>query len=379
MQVLQGLRRIGPALAAALILSAAIAPATSAGAGPATARLTFGVDWDGLRIGSPCISGLASANSTVGLVWKSAAGAQKARTNVTAAAGRGFWSYCSDTSSLAAGDVLKVDDGLGDRTFTMPKITLIADRVNNVFRGKGLANRVTSLYYRPGLLATHYEVAEITAAADGRWSYDPGDDIIGGIGAEITWTTAKGDWMTAVGTAPYVAVTLGRSRFTGGTSPLQNVKVSLRDPATAVVKGRGSAVGGHYGEFAGEFVNANGTPVMVAAGDRFVSGIASDANWIVPNVEGSANVATDFVYGRCFDTGISFYSASVTVYRYGGGERGFSFASPDENGAFEIDFSEPDDGYPVPYDSANIKHGDRVHISCLQNTGDSVQLIFRVP
>ena len=378
MQPLHRLLRIGPALVAAIILSAAMAPATSAGAGPATARLTFGVDWDGLRIGSPCIRGLASASSTVGLVWKSAAGVQKARTNVTAASGRGLWTYCSDSSSLAAGDVLKVDDGLGNRTFTMPKITLIADRVNDVFRGRGLANRVTSLYYRPGLIATYYEEAEITAAADGTWSYDPGEDLIGGIAAEITWTNAKGDWMSAVGTAPYISVTLGRSRFTGGTSPSKNVNVALRDPVTAVVKGRGSAVGGDYGQFAGEFAGANGTLVKVAAGDRLVSGIASDANWIVPNIEGSANVANDHAQGRCVDAGMSYYFASVTVYRYGS-ERGFSFASPDEDGAFEVDFSQPDNGYPVPYSPANIRHGDKIVVRCWLSTGDIVGHSFLVP
>jgi hypothetical protein len=116
--------------------------------------------------------------------------------------------------------------------------------------------------------------------------------------------------------------------------------------------------------------------VTASAGDRLVSSIASDANWIVPNIEGSADVVNDFVYGRCFDTGVSANEAWVTVLRAGGGRRGFSFANPDETGAFAIDFGEPDGYY---YDSANIKHGDRVRIECLQNTGDIVQLIFRVP
>lgn len=257
----------------------------------------------------------------------------------------------------------------------MPKITLIGDRVNDVFRGKGLANRVGSLFYRAGLTATYGYEAEVTAAADGTWSYSVGDDLIGGIGAEITWTNATGDWMVASGTVPYVAVTLGRSQFAGGASPLQNVKVSLKDPAAAVVKGRGSAVGGEYGEYAGVFVDANGTPVNVAAGNRLVSGIASDANWIVPNIEGSANVATDHVYGRCFDAEMSYYFASVSVYRYGS-ERGFSFASPDEDGAFEVDFSEPD-GYSFSH--ADVRHRDKIVIRCWLSTGDIVSTSFLVP
>ena len=367
--------KLSPALAAAVIIATLIAPTASA----AQARLRFGTDWDGMRIGSNCVRGMGAVpDSTVRLVWKSASGALKVRTEIAASPGSGYWSYCSDTAAIAIGDVLKVSDELGSRSFTMPNVTLVADRVHDNFRGKGPANSTGELCYHAGLFADYYACVEITSDDSGSWFVRPEElgDLIGGIDADVTVQSAKGDWMSAHTTAAWIEVTLGRSRFAGGTTPFRTNKASVRDADTDIIMGRGTAVSDDYGSFSGEFLDADGNQVKVAAGDRIRSNIASDADWIVPNIEGTADVATDFVNGRCFDTGVSADEAWVTVYRVGGGFRGFSFAYVQEDGSFEIDFSQPD---AFMFDHANIKHGDRVSIRCLQTTGDVVHLLFRVP
>src|SRR5688572_23595506 len=293
---------LGPALAVAVTLSTFLAPAASA----ATARLTFGEDWGGMEIGSECIRGRGAADTTIHLTWKSASGALKAKTDVAAVEGSGYWSYCSETKTLAKGDTVKVADSLGARTFTMPNVTFVADRVNDVFRGKGPINSAGAVWYMAGLFADYGYNAEFATDANGSWSVDADEDnLIGGIIAEVYFQTPKGDWTYAQTVTPYVSTTLGRARFTGGTGAFRTIKASIRDAATSVIKGRDTQVSGQTGHFSGVFKDADASPVAVAAGDRLVSNIASDANWIVPNITGTANVATDHVTGQCFDAGTS--------------------------------------------------------------------------
>ena len=373
MQANRRLVTLGSTFAAAMMISTLIAPTV----GAAQARLTFGVEWDGLQIGSNCVAGQGAVpETTVRLVWKNASGGLKVRTDVTASPGSGYLSYCSDTAVIAIGDVFKLTDEQGSRSYTMPNVTMIADRVHDEFRGKGPANSAGQLCYHAGLFADYYQCEEIATDSSGSWLSRPEYlDLIGGIDAEINFESSKGDYLYASRHGPMDPGHAWPIAVRGGSNAFQSVSASVRDASTNAIKGRGTAVGNNYGAFTGEFVDADGDPVAVAAGDRIKSAIASDANWIVPNIDGSANVATDFVYGRCFGSG-SDDSAWVTVYRVTGEFRGFSMAYMDETGAFEINFSKPSH---FMFDHANIKHGDRVSIRCLQTTGDVVQLSFRVP
>jgi hypothetical protein len=96
MQANRRLVTLGSTFAAAMIISTLIAPTV----GAAQARLTFGVEWDGLQIGSNCVVGQGTVpETTVRLVWKNASGALRVRTDLTASPGSGYWSYCSDTVS----------------------------------------------------------------------------------------------------------------------------------------------------------------------------------------------------------------------------------------------------------------------------------------
>jgi len=354
------------------LLLAALMPASAA----AAARITFGQsDSLGLSIGDSCVSGRAAADSIVKVVWKSASGDVKARASVNSNI-LGDWRHCSDGSHvLAVGDRIKAADDIGSRTITMPRVTLVGDRVNNLFRGRAPAGSMGRIWWHSGIFADYYEFEDVAARSDGTWRFRPYSDfdLIGGIYAFVDWRSAKGDYFSAGGMAPYVEVVLGRSTFSGQNRPGRESNVALRDPDTGARIARGTAVADTHGAFAGRLRDDQGDPIAVMPGDRLISTIASDANWLVPNIDGAANAGNDHVSGICHGPGLT-ETAVARVYRTGR-QRGYAFLQLDGAGAFEIDFSGRE---TLGFDPANIKLGDRVTIACLHETGDWVVLEFRV-
>jgi hypothetical protein len=364
------------------MLAASVAVLLLAGVLPATATaapvLTFGASEDGLVLRSNCIRGRGPADSTVRLNWKSATGSIKAVVDV-ATSWWGSWSFCSAAKKLAVGDTIRARSGTADRTFTMPNITLTANRDTNTFRGRGLPHETATLWYHAGIFADFYEDVPVTTDGVGRWSFtDPdGESASGGTEAEIHWMTAQGDYLTARLMVPYVHVTIGRSLVSGGTVNMGRAVVNLRDPLTNDLLGRATTTSDEYGSFVGRFLDSTGDPVNARVGDRVVSPLANSIDWHVPNIEGSASPATDIVEGRCYSTEIIPMFAILEVFRTGH-QRGFAYVNLDENGAFEIDFWRKPQFF---FDPANIKHGDRIVINCYyeSNGGEIVDDIVSFP
>jgi hypothetical protein len=372
------MHRVMLAASVAVLLLAGVLPATAS----AAPVLTFGASEDGLALRSNCIDGRGPVDSAVRVVWKSATGTIKAVVDV-ATNGWGSWSYCSATRRLAVGDTIRAKSGQADRTFTMPNITLTANRDTNTFRGRGLPNTTSTLWYHAGIFADFYESVDVTADGAGRWSFtdSEGESASGGTDAEIYWTTPQGDNLAARLVVPYVHVTIGRPVVGGGTVGFGTAVVNLRDPLTNDLLGRATAMSDEYGTFGGRFLDSTGDPVNARVGDRVVSPLADSIDWHVPNIEGSANPATDIVEGRCYSTEIIPMFAILEVFRTGQ-QRGFAYVNLDENGAFEIDFWRKPQFF---FNPANIKHGDRIVINCYYESNggeivdDVVSFPFRVP
>src|SRR5688572_18296273 len=361
--------RTAGSLLAALMLAALI-PGTAAAA---TRPITFSVS-----LGQGCVDGRASDNVSLDLVWRNAAGALKARATVTTSV-NGYWYWCVGEGSanvLRIGDRLKATVGTTVRQFTIPQLTLNVDRAQDVFRGKAPAGTSLRLFYLNGVFSDFYSEVKRTANAEGRWSFDPGSNIMGGIAADMRWNGPNGDkvWLTAH--AALLRVTIGRAGLSGETRPYDDVEVILENATTAVRKGKGLAVGDAYGTFSGQFRNAQGDLVAPAVGDRVrAPSLASDANWIVPNIEGAAKAATSVVSGRCFDAGTSAEFVEVRVIRTGIW-RGLALGSTDQDGFFQFDFDDPESPF---LHGANVKPGDRIDVYCQQETGDWVGMRFNAP
>jgi hypothetical protein len=335
-----------------------------------------------LYLGSSCIDGNSSDKALVTVVWRSASGTLKLKETIRASGSsyNGWWMLCAQQPRvLKVGDTIKATVGSTTRKFTVPKLTLRPDRVDDVFRGTAPAGTKIRLTYSGALFADYDVYTSVNVRADGTWRYSPPNfDIVGGLYASARWKSAKGDRVTIDVSTPFMIVTLGKARFEGAATPGVLVRAKLKDAATGDVKAIGEAKSNIYGGFSGQFRNAAGKTVPLAAGLRLVAPkVASDAKWIVPNITGSASAATDVVDGRCFDAGSSARFFSLEVTSPDGSDGGSAHGKTAANGSFKVDFSDGEEG--LFYWPTDVQSGDTILIRCLQTTGDWVQLRFPVP
>jgi hypothetical protein len=334
-----------------------------------------------LSYGDDCISGTANSG-TVAVTWRSAGGALKAAGAIPES---GYWELCSsgsDPAYVEIGDKIKADDGTYARNYVVPELNVIADRVGDTFYGTGPAGRTITLWYPAGTFADYGYTHYVRVGSDGHWSYTPNDisDIIGGWFAELDWKSPNDDRLTDYTNAPAVALTLGKARFAGSTEGGRTVTLALRDANSNERLARATATTApEFGDFFATFRDSNGNAVKVMPGQRFKSlSLAADANWIVPNIEATADTDADTVSGRCYDAGTSSGSLAVFVSRDGHQRGYYLFGQVDDAaGNFTVDFS---DSHASPgYDPVNIQPGDELSVTCRQTTGDSVGASFVAP
>ncbi len=344
----------------------------------APAKVVFGSGDDyegGMQLGASCVAGLAPPNRSLHFVWKSSTGALKANTNVPTTTGR--WEYCSTNGAkLVAGDRLKATVGSYTRKFTVPALTIVVDRVHDVFRGQAPAGSTVRLWYiYTGCCPDFVAHEDLVVGADGKWSFDNYGYPVNRYEAHVEWRGAKGDSMSAADIAPSVRVRLGRSTVFGTTHlDGKPVKVVLRDSVTGAWKAvaKTSAVD-EYGNFNAVFRNGAGKAVNVSPGDRVVGvSLASDMNFVVRDIVAGADVATDTVSGRCGNR----FGEEMTVFRYGNYIGYTAFVDTDAQGNFSVWFGDEE---TLGYDPANLKHGDKVEVVCSTKHGDQIVKRFVVP
>ena len=362
---------VGTALATLML---ALLPSTVL----ATASITFWLD----SYSPNCVTGHAPANQMLDFVWRDSAAGLKAKATGIPVSGSGYWTYCAaESATVATHDVLKATVGSTTRSFTVPPFSVVVDRVANDFHGDARPNTTVDLYYVLGMFADYFEHVEVAVDSAGHWSFRGADDpeygyvfdIDGAGAADLEWTSPHGDMLATFAVAPMLKVTIGSSQVSGDADEGNHSNIVLRNGTTNAWKAKATTRQGGY--FQSKFRNASGHLVSVAVGDHVVAtGLAADADWYVPDSGATANVATDLVTGFCEDRGIS-RSAIVRIFRTGH-LRGFGYVYAEPNGQFEIDFSGHEN---LGFDPANIKHGDRIQVSCELSVGDWVQQSFRVP
>lgn len=367
-------RQLLPPLLAALMLTTLLPGVAAA----ATRPTRFD-----LYLGSSCISGFSSDNATVDVTWRRASGALVLAESYRAGGGGGYWEACAGdgftTPLLRLGDRLEAKVGTNVRRFTVPTLTLRFARAKNFFHGQAPAGTPAWVAFPRGLYADYEVERRLTVNGNGTWRHRENNfDIVGGQYAYLRWRSAKNDQLTLDGTAPYFRVTLGDSGFSGIRYAGKSVRARLVDPSSGAVIGAGNATAGRHGAFSGQFRDAGGAPVAVAAGQRVeVPKLAMDASWIVPNVTGSVDTASDVVKGRCLDAGSSARWYDVRVFAPDGETRAREAGNTGSRGRFEIDFGD-ESGGPF-YSSGDVIAGDTVVISCLQHGGDWVERRFTAP
>jgi len=361
-------RRLLPALLASLLLIALVPGAASAASRPTRFEL---------YLNSSCVGGYSNDGALVELTWRRASGKLMVHETFRAGNNGGYWEACAGdgftTPRLKLGDRLQAKVGSAVRKLTVPTLTLRFNRANDVFKGRAPASTSVRLGFAGGLYSDVQIERTVAVKSDGTWKYrEPDFDIMGGQYAYLRWKNAKNDRLTLDGVAPYIRLTLGASRFTGGHYAGTSFEARLRDPSSGELRAIGPASANIDGAVSGRFRDSNGHTVPVSAGLRLKAlKLAGDANWIVPNVTGSASAGTDEVKGRCFDGGISARWYDVRVVAPDGDTRARAAGSTGSAGSFAVDFGVGSDG--LFYTPGDVRPGDLVVIGCLQRTGDWTQ------
>jgi hypothetical protein len=315
-----------------------------------------------------CIGVSTDAQTSTAVRLRSADGTTKA--SATLPSDEIFWCLPDDVSA-DIGDRIRASDGTFTRTFVIPELTVAVDRVADLVHGAGPAQRTLNVEWGRGDVGHNRGVRVNT---DGTWSLDPNFDIGGGDEFEVNWKTPSGDQVYTSGAAAVLVVTLGSARLVGGSGePFANVQVNINGTHDGDWSGQSDV----FGEFSGRLRRPNGNLIPVQAGDHISApSVASDLDWIVPDLQISADAATDMVTGQCAGT-----TAVVTLHR-AGRQRGFALMRPGSSDEFEFDFSDPmasDYADGIGADEANVKDGDSLRMECILETGDSVLLQVIVP
>jgi hypothetical protein len=346
-------------IAAALLLTA-WAPGALAAPRPLSVNLS---------IGDSCVTGLARKNSFVKVVVRDPSGFVKLR-QAADTGSYGEWQACGFSYPIVTGDTIKatVFETGQSRSFVVPKLTIDTDRVSEVVSGKAPAgSHLTLEVSTSGAsvvgLPDYDETRSLVGAGNGTYSYDFSTDyidLIGGALATVTWQSAGGN--VQVQRQTYVAglsVTLGEAQFSGAFKPNAHLGIVVKHNGTQVATGDAVADPFYGGEISGHFVDSDTEPYAIQAGDRInAPGLGADGTFIVPDINGQANLATDHVSGTCFANGR--WVVVVTdpdLFQFG-----FDFGTAGANGKFNSDLS----------GQLNIKKGFTVQIGCYTANVDSV-------
>lgn len=362
MENLVGTRARGTLAGLAAVL--AIGLLLPAGVAAAPAQIRFD-----LELGSPgaCIGVHSPPNETFHIVWRGAGGELKAQISGLS---EGSVAICPDDDStfVAPGDRIKARVGNYTRNYVVPNLSLRVDRVGDVIHGTGPAGRTLIVQWSGGRFGDTVQSRGVRVAQDGTWSWPR--YVSGGTNASVSWTSPNDDSLWIYGSAAYLTVTLGKAAFNGAAPPLTEVDITVENGNTS----HGETTAGPNGVFSGSFRKPNGRVDAIAPGDHISApDVAADMDWVVPDVQISADAATEMVTGQCGGE-----LAAISLYRSGHQfPRGFVLVSPGVNDEFEFDFSDPSASeYETGLESnpANVRSGDRLNVECIVETGDVVLL-----
>jgi hypothetical protein len=333
----------------AALMTGALAPGYVAAA---TAPITLDT-----RIGGNCVEGRASEYSTVRMSLKSAAGQLKAAATIQASE-YGGWYYCSPDAVVEIGDQFRVNDGTNEHLLIIPELTLVINRVDELFKGRAPAGDYVRLIcgYASGMEGCMASW-RLRANAEGRWGYKPGWDVQGWQRMSLAWKSDAGDLVTLGARGPHVDVTIGSAIVRGATRANTQATVVLRRAGSNRIAGTAVKNANAEGLFQTKFRNATGKLVNVRVGDRITSNVSPDLDLIVPNVTLTADAAADTITGTCASWS-SFAIVTISQSEY------FKrYAFMEDDGTFTVDLGE---------DDVDLLSGVKVRASCFLGGNDFV-------
>ena len=244
-------------------------------------------------------------------------------------------------------DTVWVNDGISANAITLPVLTLVQNRVDDIYRGRGPAGQYVRLVCdRPtGFNACDWN-RTIKVNSQGKWSFGNYWDISGNKGMYLRWRRGD-DIISTTSVSPFLQLTIGSPKVSGATRNGASFAVVVKKANTVDMRGSASGIASTAtGEFNGKLRNQSGNLVNVRVGDFVTSDVAPDVAWIVHDIPASANSSTGHITGFCDD------ARSYIVLVYHGGVLVDSDEMYTEmSGNFDIDY-------------LTFQAGDQIQVSC---------------
>lgn len=248
----------------------------------------------------------AGSLKTVKIEWRDSDGTLKSKHAVSSNGAGEFTTRCEPGELIENGDVLKTTIGTSIRTFTMPKVTAQADRETDVVSGK-VSPAPASLFvevvtYEGGFALNGWQLLHLSSPAvvSGTFTtsgWDSAPDIRGWDDVYVDWINARGDTAVRYFAAEGMRIWLRQQFLEVTGNPGQAVSVSLERSASPLADSDGRL--NRDGRLSADFLDADGDPIRVIAGDEISADFAGDASFTVPTMIVSINKTTDDVEVDC--------------------------------------------------------------------------------
>jgi hypothetical protein len=352
------LRRV-TSISAAAMLAVALVPATVAAAAPITfALMSHGCYVTGTSLGGPLT---VSVKTPDGLL--------KGKESGIVVAGDHTWSgnKCF-ADGIEPGDRITGTYASTTRTFTVPPLDVVANRVTNVLSGYGpKASTLQVELAKCDVADNNCSFAGATMiATDSTGAFNrtyAAEDPRGGDYFYVTWTSANNDAVRQYAIVPFVQVWIGRSVMEGYGKP-DALETATLKTGSGVLRGKAKAVASHVQRILfGSFHTSTGAAAYARATDKVTSTTGSDSSFTVPTLTSNPDPATDTVSGTCLPnrtvmvigTDLTYSRTPSYVYAY---------TTSAADGTFSVDLS--------AVNGFDLTGGDQVDISCSTAAGDVI-------
>ncbi len=313
----------------------------------------------------------AGSNKTVKIAWRDSDDNLKSTHSVTSNGAGNFLTKCEPDEVIEKGDLLKTTIGTNVRQFTVPKLTVNADRYSDSVTGKTVPLSqviVTVMTYGASFNSSTAIAHVSTPTSDdtgffNAQSWDAPPDIRGWDDVYVDLVNVRGDTFSR-----YVAA--------------EAVRVWIRQPFVQIVGNPGissdlrltrgpdelSYTTQHLplsGQLATSFVDADGDGIRVAPGDEIGSNLSFDLSFVVPNVTAQISKTTD---RAAVDCGVNA-NLGVAVVAH---TRDYTRSQT------RLGLTDLTGFYSANFAAYDLRSGDKVDVYCKLSAGDVVARTFTI-
>jgi len=317
----------------------------------------------------------AGASKTVKIDWRDSDGNLKSKHSVTSNSAGNFLSRCEFGEEIETGDVLKTTIGTSVRSFSVPKLSLVAFRNTDQVGGStdpGVDVYVAALTFDGSFSSNDAVLHSAAVTADGGGGFMPDSldwdsppDLKGWDVVLAERTTARGDAFVLSYRVQGILAWLNRVYFdVVGYRGLELIATLTRG-STEI--GSGHVWTNRFGSARGEFLDGSNDPVRAKVGDVVEATFATDAHLTLPTITATIAKSTDRVTASC---GLPNVGVEVDVHT-----RDLSKYQS------RVGFTNGSNVYVANFATApayNIVSGDKVDVYCKLATGDIVAKTFTV-